>query len=214
MESRKKTKETTVEETEASQQEHVEENETGKAASDDAAAPESVTVIDEVSEEPAEEGKLSQQLTEANDKFLRLQAEWDNYRKRTAAERLAERERATEKLIEKLLPVVDDLSRALDHAEASTKESFVEGIQAVATKLSAVLDHEGVELIDPMGQAYDADLHQAVGTVENSDVPCDTVVQVYQKGYCMGGRVIRPAMVTVSSGGPSRADSATDGKKK
>jgi molecular chaperone GrpE len=219
MNNKKETTPTPVDKAEDMQQESVEENETEQAVSDDTARAEADAVevdaiIEEVAEEFAEEGKLSQQLTEAQDKFLRLQAEWDNYRKRTAAERLAERERATEKFIEKLLPVVDDLARAIDHAETSTKESFAEGIQAVAAKLSAVLDHEGVESIDPMGQPYDADLHQAVGTVEDSDVPCDTVVQVYQKGYCMGGRVVRPAMVAVSSGGPSRLDGTTDGKKK
>jgi len=214
MNNRKETAKTPVDNTEDMQQDSVEEHETEQAVSSDTAAAEVDAIIEEVVEELVEEEKLSQQLTEAQDKFLRLQAEWDNYRKRTAAERLAERERATEKLIEKLLPVVDDLSRAIDHAEVSTKESFVEGIQAVAAKLSAVLDREGVEPIDPMGKPYDAALHQAVGTVENPDVPCDTVVQVYQKGYCMGGRVVRPAMVAVSSGGPSRIDSAADGKKK
>jgi molecular chaperone GrpE len=176
------------------------ETDTMEAASSDAATDAAVA------EEIAAEDKLSAQLTEAQDKFLRLQAEWDNYRKRTAAERTAERERATERLIEKILPVVDDLGRALEHAENATKEALVEGVQAVANKLGDILEREGVEPIDPAGQPYDAQLHQAVGTVEDDTVCADTVAQVYQRGYRMGDRVLRPAMVTVASGGPARKE--------
>lgn len=148
--------------------------------------------------------KLTNQLAEAREKYARLQAEWDNYRKRTAAERLSEKDRATEKLVKNILPVLDDLERALEHADGSDKQAFLDGIAAVASKFSGVLASEGVEVIDPAGKPYDVNRHQAVGTEEDADVPHDTVKQVYQKGYAMGDKIIRPAMVTVSTGGPDR----------
>lgn len=144
---------------------------------------------------------------EANDRYMRLQAEWDNFRKRSAAERASERERAAERIVTDLIPVVDDFERAIDHASGCDDEAvktMVEGIQAVHAKLVAVLEKESVKVIDPLGQAFDANCHQAVGKVDDPSVPDETVAQVYQKGYEMGGHVIRPAMVTVSTGGPKR----------
>lgn len=144
---------------------------------------------------------------EANDKLLRLQADWENFRRRTAAERLAERERATEGLVANLLPVIDDLERAVDHAEGSGNSEltqFVEGIAAVHAKILSVLEKEGVAVIDPAGQPFDPLEHQAVGREERADVYDETVAQVYQKGYRMGGKIIRSAMVTVTFGGPKR----------
>ena len=144
---------------------------------------------------------------EANDKLLRLQADWDNFRRRTAAERLAERERATEGLVTNLLPVIDDLERAIAHAGTSGNTEltqFVEGIAAVHAKFVSVLEKEGVQVIDPAGEPFDPLAHQAVGREENAEAFDETVAQVYQKGYRMGGKVIRSAMVTVTYGGPKR----------
>lgn len=144
----------------------------------------------------------------ANDRYMRLQAEWDNFRKRTARERDEERQRASENLVTKLLPVVDDLERSLEHADASDPQGafgeFVTGVRAVYSKLADVLAKSGVETIDPAGQEFDMNEHQAVAHVEDAALPESTVRDVYQKGYRMGGRVIRPAMVTVSKGGPAR----------
>ena len=81
---------------------------------------------------------------------------------------------------------------------------FVEGVEAIHDKMYAALNREGVEVIDPVGEAFDPMVHQAVGREENHDVFDETVAQVYQKGYRMGGKVIRSAMVTVSCGGPKR----------
>ena len=147
------------------------------------------------------------QAAEANDRFLRLQADWDNYRRRTAQERLDERERATEKLVVELLPVIDDLERALEHAQGlddPQAQQFVEGVSAVCNKLVGVLNKEGVEVVNPVGEPFDPLAHQAVGRVEDTEVYDETVAQVYQKGYRMGGKDIRTAMVTVTHGGPKR----------
>lgn len=161
-----------------------------------------------------------QQAAEANDRFLRLQADWDNYRRRTAQERLDERQRATEKLVVDLLPVIDDLERAIEHAGNLTDpaaKQFVEGVSAVCNKLVGVLNKEGVEVVNPVGEAFDPLSHQAVSQIEDTQAYDETVAQVYQKGYRMGGKDIRTAMVVVTHGGPKRpaesegADGAADG---
>lgn len=148
-----------------------------------------------------------QQAAEANDRFLRLQADWDNYRRRTAQERLDERQRATEKLVVDLLPVIDDLERAIEHADNLTDpaaKQFVEGVSAVCNKLVSVLNKEGVEVVNPVGEAFDSLSHQAVSQIEDTEAYDETVAQVYQKGYRMGGKDIRTAMVVVTHGGPKR----------
>ena len=149
-----------------------------------------------------------QQAAEANDRFLRLQADWDNYRRRTAQERLDERQRATEKLVVDLLPVIDDLERAIEHADNLTDpaaKQFVEGVSAVCNKLVSVLNKEGVEVVNPVGEAFDPLSHQAVSQIEDTQAYDETVAQVYQKGYRMGGKDIRTAMVVVTHGGPKRS---------
>ena len=158
----------------------------------------------------AEEARAAaeSQAADAASRHARLQADWENYRRRTAQERLDERSRATEKLVESLLPVIDDMERALDHACAQELaedfQQFVDGVDAVRSKLLGVLDREGVEAIDPKGEAFDCNIHQAVGRVEDASQYDETVNDVYQKGYRMGGKVLRPAMVTVTYGGERR----------
>ncbi len=147
-------------------------------------------------------------VREATERAARLQADWENFRRRTAAERLAERERATEKLVTALLPVLDDIERAIDHARtqemADDMKQFVDGVGAVHTKMVDVLAHEGVETIDPAGEAFNPLEHQAVGRVEDPSVFDETVRDVYQKGYRMADRILRAAMVTVTYGGAKR----------
>lgn len=158
----------------------------------------------------AEDSKTAAEAKAADavSRHARLQADWENYRRRTAQERLDERARATEKLVEALLPVVDDMERALDHARsqemAEDFKQFVDGVDAVRAKLLGVFDREGVEPIDPKGEAFDCNIHQAVGRVEDASQYDETVNDVYQKGYRMGGKVLRPAMVTVTYGGDKR----------
>jgi molecular chaperone GrpE len=146
---------------------------------------------------------------DAKERLVRLQADWENYRRRTAQERLDEKQRAAEKLVLNLLPVLDDMERASDHAAQNHADDenlmqFVDGVNAVHDKMLSVLAKEGVEVIDPAGEAFDPLHHQAVGREENKDVFDETVAQVYQKGYSMGGKTIRSAMVTVAFGGPKR----------
>lgn len=147
-------------------------------------------------------------VREAQDRVARLQADWDNYRRRTASERLAEKSRATEKLVTALLPVLDDMERAIDHARTQEMDEafsqFVDGVEAVRAKMLDVFGHEGVEAIDPKGEAFNPLEHQAVGRVEDPEQYDETVNDVYQKGYRMADRVLRSAMVTVTYGGAKR----------
>ena len=146
-------------------------------------------------EQAAEDAKS--QAADAADRLARLQADWENYRRRTAGERLAERELACEKLVGNLLPVIDDM----------------DGGSAVRAKMLDVLAQEGVELIDPAGQPFEPMCHQAVGRVEDADEYDETVRDVYQFGYRMGKKVIRPAMVTVTFGGARRPVEADPAEK-
>lgn len=151
-----------------------------------------------------------QEAKSAVDRLARLQADWENYRRRTQQEREAEKARAAEKLVLGLLPVLDDMERAVDHARQIAGDDneqltqFVDGVNQVHDKMIAVLEREGVEVIDPLGEAFEPLAHQAVGRVEDAGAYEETVAQVYLKGYRMGGKVIRSAMVTVTYGGPKR----------
>jgi molecular chaperone GrpE len=157
--------------------------------------------------EPSVEDQLAEAQAQAaamRDKYLRLQAEWDNYRKRTAEQERDMRARATENVMKDLLPVLDDFERAVAHADANGEQGMLEGVKAIQSKLNEVLKKHGLVSIDPAGEPFDAVAHQAVGTVEDPSVPDETVAQVYQKGYKMGSKIIRSAMVTITSGGPRR----------
>lgn len=138
------------------------------------------------------------------DKYVRLHAEWDTYRRRMTEQREAEKVRATEKLMESIIPVLDDFARTVDYAEANGETGLLGGVKAVQTKLSDTLAKGGLVVISPAGEAFDALECQAVGTVDDPSVPDETVAQVYQPGYKMGSKVIRPAMVTITTGGPKR----------
>ena len=153
--------------------------------------------------EPEEEDELAkaqQEAADARDSYLRLKAEWDNFRKRTAAERESEKIRASEKLVKDLIPVIDDLERAIDHAKQTGEGgSLTEGVEAITTKFLQILAKSKVEQIEAVGEPFDPNKHQAVGTQPDDSVPEETVLTVYQKGYQMGDRVLRPALVVTST---------------
>lgn len=136
------------------------------------------------------------------------QAEFENYRRRQERDLADMRLRAGERIVKELLPVLDDLDRAIDHTVASAAtggelDHLLKGVEMVRDRILTVFEKEGVEIIDPFGAQFDPHVHQAVGTREDAELPEHTVVEVYQKGYVLGGRVIRPAMVLTSTGGPA-----------
>ncbi|ACV21191.1 HSP-70 cofactor [Slackia heliotrinireducens] len=158
---------------------------------------EEVPTLDELAQAKADAAAM-------RDRYLRLQADWDNFRKRTAEQNAEMRQRATERLMEDVLPVLDDFERAIAHASQNGETGLLDGVKAISTKLNEVLAKHGLEPIGEPGEPFDAIAHQAVATVPDDSVPDETVAQVYQKGYRMGGKVIRSAMVTITTGGPRR----------
>ena len=177
------------------------------AAPAEAVEAEVIEEADQAAAEPDPADEAAQAKAEAadwQDKYLRLHAEWDTYRRRTNEQRAQEKARATEKLVESLIPVIDDFERTIDYATSNGEAGLLGGVEAVHSKLVSVLEKDGVEVISPEGQAFDALEAQAVATVDDPSVPDETVAQVYQKGYRMGSKVLRPAMVTVTTGGSKR----------
>lgn len=180
----------------------IEANEAGELDEElEKAAAEAVAGVIEESEELA---AAKAEAADWQDKYVRLHAEWDTYRRRMGEQREAEKVRATEKLMESLLPVLDDFVRTVDYAETNGETGLLGGVKAVQAKLTDTLAKGGLEVINPEGEAFDALACQAVGTVDDPSVPDETVAQVYQLGYRMGDKVLRPAMVTITTGGPKR----------
>jgi len=149
--------------------------------------------LDEISKLFEEKTK---ELEELKDRYLRVCAEYDNYRKRTAREIKEIREVATEHLIKDLLPVLDNFERALQHVP-DPEDAFASGIRMVFSQLKDTLMARGLLPIESMGQPFDPNVHEALAQIE-SEHPEGTVVQEYQKGYLLGKRVLRPAKVVVS----------------
>ena len=173
----------------------------------DEGEPDIVTEAEAIVEEAsaAEElEKARQEASDWQDRYLRLHAEWDTYRRRMSDQRAEEKARATEKLMENLLPVLDDFERTVAYATENGESGLLDGVKAVQTKLLDVLSKGGLDVIDPAGEAYDALEAQAVATVPDDESFEETVKDVYQKGYRMGKKVMRAAMVTITTGGPKR----------
>ena len=143
--------------------------------------------------------QLEADLAEAKDAALRAQADAANVQRRAEQEVDKARKFALERFISELLPVVDNMERALE--AAGTDEAvkpIVEGVERTQKSLIDALQKHGVEPVDPMGEPFDPQIAQAMSMVENPEVEPNTVIAVMQKGYQLNGRLIRPAMVMVS----------------
>lgn len=142
---------------------------------------------------------LRAQLAEAQDKYLRLAADFDNYRRRMLKERAEERAKAQGELAKLLLEPLDDLNRfAAVDVTSTTVPMMVEGASLVARKVFKELSAGGLEVIDPTGAAFDPNKHEAVGTQPaESKEQDDTVATCYQVGYSYNGQLLRPARVVV-----------------
>ena len=144
--------------------------------------------------------KLENEVAELKDRHLRLAAEFDNYRKRTARERADLTDRAQADFVSKLLDVLDDMDRLVASDAATPLPVLREGLSAIDRKLWKDLEEAGVERIDPAGSAFDPSLHEAVSTVPAPDRSLDhTVSATFQPGYRFKGVLIRPARVQVYS---------------
>ena len=129
----------------------------------------------------------------------RTQADFENYRKRVARESALAQERGVAKLVNELLPALDNLDRAL--AAAAADDPLLEGVRLVRSELSAALARAGVESFAPLGQKFDPALHEAMATTSQPGAGCEhgTIVEVYQPGYRLGEHIIRPARVVVAA---------------
>ena len=160
------------------------------------AEPAEVTVEDVPAEED-DTAALEAQLKEKSDRILRLQADFENFRRRTAKEKEELAAVITQNLLTDLLPLLDNFERAMA-VEQTDGEAFQKGVEMIFTQLREVMDKHGLENIEAEGKPFDPNVHQAVMRVENPDVEDGTITQVLQKGYQAKGRVIRPAMVQVA----------------
>lgn len=141
--------------------------------------------------------KITAELGEANDKYLRLYAEYDNYRKRTAKEKTQTYGDATVKCIQEILPVLDSFERALD-AEC-TDEKFKSGMVMIHTQLTDILKKLGVTEMEALGCQFDPNIHNAIKKTEDESLGENEICEVFQKGYMLGDRVIRHAVVAVAN---------------
>lgn len=142
--------------------------------------------------------KLQREKDETYNRLLRIQAEFDNFKKRTKREKEADRKYKAQDLANKLLPVIDNFERALETEVPEEANSFVEGISMVYRQFKEALASEGIEVIETVGKQFDPNIHHAVMQVEDQDIESDIIVEEMQKGYKLKDRVIRPAMVKVN----------------
>ena len=156
-----------------------------------------VTQEAEEAQAPDELASVTLERDEYLDALQRLKAEFDNYRKRTARDEASRAVRAAEGLVSELLPVLDDLERALEAAEQHEEAKLEEGVRLVHRALADVLARAGLAEIDTDG-AFDPHVHEALLTQPVEDAEPGSVVQVLQKGYRLGDRVLRPARVVVA----------------
>lgn len=144
--------------------------------------------------------KMNEEISMLNDKYLRLAAEFDNYRKRTLKEKQDLISFAGEEIIKGILPIMDDMERAIEMLSKAEKEdnSALEGTQLIYNKLKTYLLSKGVKEIDSIGNDLDTDFHEAIAQMPvNEDSMKNKIIDVVQKGYTMNGKVIRFAKVVM-----------------
>lgn len=144
----------------------------------------------------AERDQLLVEKSEANDRFLRRQAEFENYRRRVEREKADFTQYAASEAVGALLPIVDDFARALK--QESADREYVRGMELIYQRLLETLKKLGLEPINSTGQPFDPYVHQAVDRVETSEVEDHTILEEFQSGYNFKGRLLRPAMVKVA----------------
>jgi molecular chaperone GrpE len=174
--------------------------------------PDAFTVIEKLN---AENASLKSEIAEHKDRALRALADYDNMRRRSEREAADARTYAVTGFARDLLSVVDNLTRALESVPAEAREdaegsfkSLIEGVELTARELQSTLGRHGVKKLEPQGEKFDPNFHQAMFEVPDDAVPAGTVTQVAQSGWKIGERVLRPALVGVSKGGPRSAPKA------
>ncbi len=156
---------------------------------------------------------LKGENAELRDRYLRLAAEMDNLRRRTEREVKDAKSYSVAGFARDMLAVSDNLRRAIDAIPADVRENadaglstLIEGVEMTERSMLSTLERHGVRKLEPVGQKFDPNFHQAMFEIPNTEVPNNTVVQVVQDGYSIGERILRPAMVGVAKGGPKAVD--------
>jgi len=185
--------------------EFIDEDSGADAPPEKAEEPPVITSVEPVDLGPSVEieiERLESELDELRDIHLRKLAEFDNFRKRTDRERVEIKRHANEDLLRDLLPVLDNFERALEHSTDSDTGAFREGVEMIAKQLWDTLERQGIQVVNPMGEPFSPEFHEAVHRVETSDMEPGTIASVLAKGYLCNGRLIRPAMVGVVADAP------------
>lgn len=173
----------------------------GQAAEDKA-------VVEDAAREEADVKKLATDLEDLRQTMLRRQADFDNYRKRIERERSEDGRRATARVIEGLIPVLDGFENALAAHREAEYENYRKGFELIYKQLLDNVAKLGAQRIDPLGKPFDPHLHQAMDRAETTEHPDGTILAVFQPGYEFHGRVLRPALVRVAvhPGGASKGE--------
>jgi len=165
---------------------------------------------------PTPSTALEREHADMKDRLLRTLAEMENLRKRTEREIADSRLYSVASFARDMLNVADNMRRALDAVPAELRadadanvKALIEGVDLTERELQKALEKNGIRLFSPQGEKFDPNLHQAMFEVPDATVPAGSVVQVVQPGYMIGERILRPALVGVSKGGPKVAPSAT-----
>ena len=160
---------------------------------------EATETVEEVKEPTAEE-KLQEELKASNEKYMRLYAEYDNYRKRTQNEKAQIYADATAKAVEQILPLADSLTMALSQFEGKdVPAEFSKGIELIANQLKASFDKLSVTPFGAIGDEFDPNIHNAISKIEDENLGENVIAQVYQTGYKLNDKIIRHAMVVVAN---------------
>lgn len=182
---------------------------------------EDVLPLPEASRE-GEAESLSEQIRAAEeeakghyDKLLRVMAEFENFKRRMAREREEQFQYANEKLLQELLPALDDLDRVLDHVEPTAPpeaKAVAEGVELIRKSLHAVLERFGLKEVPALGEPFDPTHHEAIAMVESGAHDPGSVMAVHRRGYWLRERLLRPAMVTVAKGPEEAAEAEPGGE--
>ena len=188
-----------AEEQEAVQTEAAEKVTEASNGKEDVKASENVEKKAKSEDEPSEAlDKNAQPEEDSEAKYLRLMAEFQNYKKRVAKEKTDIHAYANEKIVTELLEVLDNFERALASETSVEAEGYAQGMKLIFDQLLGVLTKSGLEEVKALGEDFDPNLHNAVMTSDSDEYDSNKVCNVLQKGYSLNGRVIRPAMVTVA----------------
>jgi molecular chaperone GrpE len=165
---------------------------------------EEIGVSVEIEDKTAEAVEAIQaELAEAKDKYLRLYAEFENYKKKVQKDREDLIKYSNESLVYELLPALDNLEMALRHSAEANSESLIKGVENTFREFARILEKFGLKSIDALGKPFDPAYHHAMSQVERNDVEGNTVVEEFRKGYLYNEKVLRPSLVAVSKKGSS-----------